>query len=50
MQYTVDQEILMLRIIRKKNFRGVEFSRFRSIHEIFLVVDSYNVDECLESF
>ena len=28
----------------------VKFSRFCSIREIFLMVDDYNMDECLESF
>ena len=46
---TVDQEILTLKIIHVKNVRVVKFSRFRSIREIFLTVDDYNMDECLES-
>ena len=33
-----------------KNFRGVKFSRFHSSSKIFLTVDGYDVDECLESF
>ena len=32
-----------------KNVRVVKFSRFRSIHEIFLKVANYNMDERLES-
>ena len=48
--YTVDWEIFVLKIIRVKNFRGVKFSRFLLIHEIFLTVDGYDVDEHLESF
>ena len=43
--YTVDREIFMLKIICVKNFRGVKFSRFCSIREIFLTVDGYDVDE-----
>ena len=38
----------MLKIIRVKNFHGVKFLQFRSIHEIFLTVDDYNKDERLE--
>ena len=33
-----------------KNFRGVKFSWFHSIREIFLTVEDYDVDERLESF
>ena len=33
-----------------KNFCSVKLLRFRSIREIFLTVDGYNVDERLESF
>jgi len=33
----------------RENFRVVKFSRFRSICEIFLAVDYYNMDEHLES-
>ena len=33
--YTVDREIFTLKIIRVKNFRGVKFSRYRLIREIF---------------
>ena len=40
----------MLKIICVKNFHSVKFSRFRSIREICSMVDSYNVDERLESF
>ena len=47
---TVVWEIFTLKIIRENNFRGVNFLRFRSIREIFLTVDGYNVDERLESF
>ena len=47
---TVVWEIFTLKIIRENNFRGVKFLRFRSIREIFLTVDGYNVDERLESF
>ena len=47
-EHTVDQEIFMLKIIRVKIFRGVKFSRFRSICKKFLMVDSYNRDVCLE--
>ena len=43
---TIDREIL---IIRMKNFRVVKFLRFRSIREIFLTVDDYNMDKHLES-
>ena len=32
-----------------ENFRGVKFSRFRSIREFFLTVDYCNMDEYLES-
>ena len=46
---TVDREIFMLKIIRMKNFRVVKFLRFRSIREIFLTVDDYNMDKHLES-
>ena len=34
----------------RENFRVVKFSRFRSICEIFLTVDNYNMNERLESF
>jgi len=40
----------MLKIICVKNFCGVKFSQFHLIREIFLMVDSYNVDERLKSF
>ena len=46
---TVDREIFALKIIRVKNFRVIKFSRFCSIHEIFLTVDDCNMDKCLES-
>ena len=46
---TVDREIFTLKIICVKNFRGVKFSRFHSIREIFLTVDYCNMDEYLES-
>ena len=46
---TIDREIFMLKIIRMKNFRVVKFLRFRSIREIFLTVDDYNMDKHLES-
>ena len=46
---TVDREIFTLKIIRLKNFRVDKFSRFRSIHEIFLTINGYNVDKHLES-
>ena len=36
-------------IIRMINFRVVKFSRCHSIHKIFVTVDDYNMDECLES-
>ena len=39
----------MLQIICMKNFRGVKFSHFRSIREIFLMVDDYNMYMRLES-
>ena len=45
---TVDWEIFTLEIICVKNFCGVKFLRFHSIREI-LMVDSYNMDEHLES-
>ena len=47
--YTVDREIITLKIIRVKNFRVVKFSRSRSIREICLTVDDCNMDERLES-
>ena len=31
-----------------KNFRGVKFSQFCSVHEILLTVDGYNMDERLK--
>ena len=34
---------------RRTNFRGVKFSRFHSIREIFSTVDSYNMEKRLES-
>ena len=40
----------MLKKKLRENFRGVKFSQFRLICEIFLTVDGYNVDERLESF
>ena len=46
---TVDWEMFTLKIICVKNFRVVKFSRFHSIHEIFLTVDYCNMDERLES-
>ena len=46
---TVDREIFTLKIICVKNVHVVKFSRFRSIREIFLTVDDYNMDEHLES-
>ena len=46
---TVDREIFALKIIRVKNFHAVNFSRFRSIREIFLTIDGCNMDELLES-
>ena len=49
MQYPVDREIFTLKIIRVKNILFVKFSRFRSIHEIFLTVNGCNMDERLES-
>ena len=39
----------MLKIIRVKKFRVDKFLQFRSIREIFLTVNGYNVDEHLES-
>ena len=39
----------MLKIIHLKNFCIVNFLQFRSIREIFLAVDSCNMDERLES-
>ena len=33
----------------RENFHGVKFSQFNSPHEMFLTVDNYNMDECLES-
>ena len=45
----VDWEMFTLKIICVKNFRVVKFSRFHSIHEIFLMVDYCNMDKCLES-
>jgi len=47
--HTVDREIFALKIIRVKIFRGDKFSRFCSIHTIFLTVDDCNMNECLES-
>ena len=47
--HTVDQKIFTLKIIRVKNFRVVKFLWFRSIREIFLMVDYCNMDEHLES-
>ena len=47
--YTVDRELLMLKIICVKNFCVVKFSRFRSIREILLTVGDYNMDKRLES-
>ena len=38
-----------IKIICIKNFRGVKISQFHSILEVFLTVDSYNMDEHLES-
>jgi len=49
-QNTVDRKIFTLKIICIKKFRVVKFSRFRSIHKIFITVDDCNMDECLESF
>lgn len=48
---TVDQEIFMLKnnLCNKINVCGGKFSWFRSTHEMFLTVDVYNIDECLES-
>ena len=46
---TVDWEIFTLKINRVKNFWFDEFSWFRSIREIFLAVNGYNMDEHLES-
>ena len=46
---TVDWEIFMLEIICIKNFCGVKFLWFHSIREIFLTIDSYNMNEHLES-
>ena len=45
----VDWKIFALKIIRVKNFRVIKFLQFRSIREIFLTVDDYNMDERLES-
>ena len=39
----------MLKIIRVKIFHVVKFSQSRSIREIFLTVDDYNMDKRLES-
>ena len=36
-------------MIRVKNFGVDKFSRFRSIRDIFLMVNGYNLDEHLES-
>ena len=47
--HTVDREIFMLKIIRVKIFHVVKFSQSRSIREIFLTVDDYNMDKRLES-
>ena len=47
---TVDREVFTLKIICMKNFCVIKFLRFRSIREIFLRVDNYNMDERLESF
>ena len=44
---TIDREIFTSKIIHMKNFRVVKFSRFRLIHEIFLMVD--DMDERLKS-
>ena len=42
---TVDREIFTLKIICIIIFCGVKFLQFHLIHEIFLKVDSYNIDE-----
>ena len=34
----------------RKKIRGIKFLCFCSIREIFVTVDGYNMDECLESF
>ena len=41
-------DIFTLKIIRVKIFRSVKFSQFHLIREIFLTVDGYNRDKCLE--
>ena len=41
--------VLKIIIIRMINFRVVKFSRCHSIRKIFVTVDDYNMDECLES-
>ena len=46
--HTVDREIFTLKIICVRIFR-FKFSRFRSIHELFITVDDCNMDERLES-
>ena len=46
---TVDREIFTLKIVCIKNFRVDKFSWFRSIHEIFLTINNYNMDEHLDS-
>ena len=46
---TVDWETVTLKIIHMKNFRVIKFSRFRSIHEIFLMVDDCSMDKRPES-
>ena len=46
---TVDREIFTLKINRVKNFWVDEFLWFRSICEILLAVNGYNMDEHLES-
>ena len=46
----VDREIFMLKIICMKNVCGVKFLWFRSIREMFLTVDNYNMDKRLKSF
>ena len=46
---TIDREIFTLKIICVKNFHVNKFSWFRSICEIFLTVNGYNMDEHLES-
>ena len=40
----VDWKIFTLKTIRVTIFRGVKFLRFCPIHEIFVTVDSYNMD------